>query len=248
MLNGVPTCFPNGVTNAQPGSFGAGVPFPYPAQYYSWFSDFDNFNALTTGSADWVLTGTNVAVANAQVSDAENGVLSFATAAADADGIFAQWHGGNATTDVAETFKFTAGKELWCSARFALSDVTDEAFLIGLAVADTTPIDAVDGVFFRKADLSTTLQLVSTITGPTSVSANLLTMVAATFYEVGYHYNGIDTVRAFLRGSDGTWNSVGSVNVSALPTTELAVTMALLNGSAGAKTASIDYLFIAKER
>lgn len=247
MLPGAPTQFTGGVGNSLPGSFGALVPFPYPAQYYSWFTDFDRFNALTTGSADWVLTGTNVAVANAQITDAENGILSFATAAVDADGIFAQWHGGNATTDVAETFKFTAGKELWCSARFSLSDVTDEAFLIGLAVADTTPIDAVDGVFFRKADLSTTLQLVSTITGPTVVSANLLTMAASTFYEIGYHYNGIDAVRAYLR-SNGTWESVGSVGVSALPTTELAVTMALLNGSAGAKTALIDYLFVAKER
>jgi hypothetical protein len=250
MLAGVPTCFPGGVTNAAPGSFGARVPMPYPAQYYTWFDDFDRFDGAATGAHDWMLTA--VGTSPVTVTDAANGQVLITTgSAADGNGASAQYAGMNTIATVAEvveSFKFTAGKELWFSTRFQISDATQSELMIGLAIADTTPLDATDGVFFYKADDATTLQLVSKIATPLSASANLLTVVAATWYEIGFHYNGVDTITAYLAQSDGTWNSVGSVGISALPTTELAVTFGFWTGTTAAKTALIDYIFAAQER
>lgn len=250
MLQGVPTLYPNGVSNAAPGSFGAGVPMPWPPQYYTWFEDFDAFraDAATTPVAygDWLVTGTG---GSAAVADAFGGILAISSGASDTNAFYAQWQGGNAAS-VAETFTFVAGKELWFASRFRLvADVTDEAFILGLAVADTTPIDAADGVFFLKADGSTTLTIQEKIATPLSVSANLQTMVAATWYEFAFHYNGIDAIKVYKGGnSDGTWSQVASIAVTALPTTELAVTVGLLSGANNDKTAEIDWIFCARER
>lgn len=249
-ITGVPTLNPAGFTNAAPGSFGARVPVMWPPQFYSWFDDFDAFraDAATTPVAygDWLISGTG---GSASITDAFGGQLAISSGATDTNAFYAQWQGGNAAS-VAETFKFTAGKELFFAARFQLvADVTDEAFIIGLAVADTSPISAVDGVYFQKADGSTTLSLVSSITGPTTLSDGIATLVAATWYEFGFHYNGVDAINAYQGGGqDGTWNFVGSVGIGALPTTELAVTIGLLSGATGDKTALVDWISVTAER
>jgi len=257
MGNFVPTVFPGGVTNADIDSFGARVPMPWPAQYYEFFTDFDRFNqnAATTPVAygDWVVTliDAGAGTTSGAVSDAANGVLLITTAGNEDDGLMAQWQGGKGTADtpaVAETFTFVAGKRVWFAARFQMSDVTQSDFIIGLAVADTTPLDAADGVFFLKVDGSAVLTLQEKIATPLTASANLVTLVAATWYDVAFEYNGVDAVTAYLKDSTGVWNSVGSVGVTALPTTELAVTFGFQNGEAAAKTCQIDYIFAARER
>lgn len=253
MLPGVPSVYPAGVTNALPGSFGALVPMPWPAQYYTFFDDFDAFRAAPAGTAgaDWLITP--VGTSPITLADALGGHLLITTgSAADGNGNTAQWAGdkGAGTALAAlETFDFTPGKELWFATRFQISDATQSELMIGLVVNSTTLLTAADGVYFFKADDATALQLVSEIATPASVSATLIpVMVAATWYEVGFHYNGIDTVRAYLRDTDGTWNSVGSVGVSALPTTELAVSFGFWTGTTAAKTCLIDYIFAAQER
>jgi hypothetical protein len=222
---------------------------PWPAQYYTWFDDFSRFfiDAVVADGAhgDWLISGTG---GSAVIADDANGILAISSGASDTNAFYAQWQGGN-DASVAETFKFAAGKRVWFAARFALvADVTDEAFIIGLAVADTSPIDAADGVFFLKADGAATLALVSRIVTPVEETDTLLTMVADTYVEVGYEYNGVDKITAYLKGSDGTWSPVGHVGVTALPTTELAVTIGLLSGANGDKTAEVDYIFAARER
>lgn len=252
MLSGAPTQFPGGVGNSLPGSFGALVPFPFPAQYLQFFDDFTSFRAAAAGTAgaDWLITP--VGTSPITLADQVNGEILITTgSAADGNGNTGQWAGdkgaGTALAAV-EPFKFIPGKEAWFATRFQISDATQSELLLGLTIADVTPIDASDGVFFYKADDATTLQLVSRIVTPASASANLLTVAAATWYEIGFHYNGVDTVRAFLRATDGTWNSVGSVGVSALPTTELTVTFGFWTGEAVAKTCRLDYIFAAQER
>lgn len=252
-ITGVPTLNPAGFTNAAPGSFGARVPTMWPPQYYSWFSDFDRFDArvVGTGLGEWLKTVVEAGAGDstAVVSDAFGGVLLITTAGNEDDGVMVQWQGNNATSDVAETFKFTAGKELFFAGRFQMSDVTQSDFIMGLAVADTTPLDAADGVFFIKPDASAVLSLTSVATGPLTATDTLATLVAATWYEFGFHYNGVDAINAYQGGnSDGTWNFVGSVGISALPATELAITFGFQNGEAAAKTCSIDWISVTAER
>jgi len=244
-MQGVPTLYPNGVSNAATDSFGARVPMPWPAQYYTWFDDFDRFNAAASGTADWLATLTNTLITGAQVNDAQGGILTITNTAADDDAFFAQWMGQNAsaTGGVAETFTFQAGKELWFAARFNLAEVIQSDFIIGLAIADTTPLDATDGVFFLKTDGAATLALTSKIVTPVTASVTVATLVNNTFVEVAYHYNGIDTIQAYVNNAPA-----GRLGVTALPTTELALTLGLQNGEAVAKTANIDWMFCARER
>jgi hypothetical protein len=247
MLQGVPTLYNNGVTNAAPGSFGALVPMPWPPQYYTFFNDFDRFNGAATGVFDWLVTGTGSAVP--VVGDAFGGVITITTGATEDNATNIQWHGCNAGTDIAETFTFVPGKELWFGTRFQLADVLQCDLAIGLAVAGATAVSIADGVWFGKLDGSAVLTLNSAIATPLTASANIATLVAATWYEFGFHYNGVDAIKAYQGGGEaGTWNYVGQVGISALPTTELAVTMALQTGETGAKTALVDWLFASRER
>jgi hypothetical protein len=250
----VPTVFPGGVTNADADSFGARVPMPWPAQYYTFFDDFDRFvqDMATTPVAygDWLVTiiDAGAGTTSGVIDDVANGVLLITTAGNEDDGLMAQWQGGNAAS-VAETFTFVANKRVWFACRFQMSDVTQSDFICGLAIADTTPLDAADGVFFLKVDGSAVLTLQEKIATPLTASANLVTLVAATWYDVAFEYNGVDAITAYLKDStSGVWNAVGSVGVTALPTTELAVTFGFQNGEAAAKTCQIDYIFAAKER
>lgn len=246
-MQGTPTLNPvAGFSNAPLGSFGAKFPTPlWPGSFYTWFSDFDRFDAVASGKGDWLATLTNTLITGAQVSDAFGGVLSITNTAADDDAFFAQWQGMNASTSgaVAETFTFVAGKELFFACRFQISDATQTDFIIGLAVADTTPLDAADGVYFLKADGAATMALVEKIATPVTSSATVATITAATWVEAAFHYDGIDGVRAYIDG-----NYAGNVGISALPTTELAVTFGLQNGEAVAKTALIDWIYVARER
>jgi hypothetical protein len=250
----VPTVFPGGVTNADIDSFGARVPMPWPAQYYTFFDDFDRYNPdmATTPVAygNWLTTiiDAGAGTTTVEITDAANGVMLITTAGNEDDGAMLQWQGGNAAS-VAETFTFVAGKRVWFACRFQMSEVTQSDFICGLAIADTTPLDATDGVFFIKADGAATLALTEKIVTPLSESVTVATLVAATWYDFAFEYNGVDAITAYLKDStSGVWNAVGKVGVSALPTTELAVTVGFQNGDANARTCLIDYIFASKER
>lgn len=247
-MQGVPTVFPNGVTNAQLDSFGARVPCEWPPQLYTFFTDFDKFNAAlgATGLADWLNTpSTAGAGTSSVVTDAFGGILLITLPSASDDfGNSYQWLGGNALADVAETFIFTPGKELWFAARFALSEVVQSDLIIGLAVATLQPITTAptDGVFFIKSDGSAAMSLRSSLaSSATNVAVGSL--VAATFVEAAFHYNGIDKISAFING-----NPAGSMGITTLPITELAVTFGVQNGDTAARTASFDWIFASRER
>lgn len=251
MLQGVPTLYPNGVSNAAPGSFGAGVPMPWPPQYYTWFSDFDRFFGLAdSNQADWLTTA--VGSSTIGVIDAFGGQIQVTTGATENDGITAQWQGMNpdaaTPAQVAETFLFEAKKELWFAVRFKVNDVTQTDLVIGLVAATTTPMDPVDGVYFSSVDGSAALLLAAETAAPLSASDTLFTMADDTWYEVGFHYNGIDAINAYRGNTDGTWSLVGSLGVTVLPTTELAMTFGLLTGEDVANNALIDWILCSRER
>lgn len=245
----VPTVFPGGVTNAQSDSFGARVPLPWPPQYYTFFDDFSRFLGAASGVADWLTTLIDVGTGTTSVAlqDAFGGIVRITTAGNEDDGAMVQWEGAN-SADVAETFTFVAGKRSWFAARFRMSSVTQSDFIIGLAIADTTPLDASDGVFFLKPDGSAVLSLTSKIVTPVTASVAVGTLVATTWYEFAFEYNGVDAINAYVKLSDGTWGGAGSIGITALPTTELAVTFGFQNGEAAAATCDIDWIFACRER
>ncbi len=230
---GVPTRFPFGVTNAKFQENMGDMGQLDPTKFHTYFNDFDRYAA-----ADWVITTTEAGAGDATeaLADADGGVLLITNDAASGDNDFFQ--------TVAETYTFTPGKRLFFKSRFKVSDATLTSFVMGLQVRDISPLAVSDGVYFLKSTGSTAVSFILAKTSTLTTQAAVYTCVADTYMELGFYYNGVDKVTAF-NANAGIYTQTTLTN---LPTTELTVSFGIQNGEAVAKTMSIDYLFVAKER
>lgn len=227
------TRFPNGVTNVADNALFADMVQPDPTKFHTFFDDFDTYAA-----GDWVVTETQAGATQA-LTAGDGGLLLLTNSAADDDLVALQ--------KTPAAFTFTAGKKTFFSCRFKVSDATQSDVVIGLQVVDTTPLDVTDGVYFLKADGSTAISVVcrkNATTGSTSASS-IATLANDTFIELGFAYDGEGKVFYEVNG-----NVVGSLDASSayLPDTDCTVSFAIQNGEAVAKTMTVDYIFVAKER
>lgn len=204
-----------------------------PSMYHVWFDDFDKYTA-----ADWTITTTEAGAGSATeaVSDADGGVLLITNDDADNDADFFQW--------ASETYTFTAGKKLFFKARVKVSDATQSDFVLGLQITDTTPLDVTDGVFFQKDDGDANLDVHVEKDGTATSSTAVHTVVDDTWMVLGFAYNGLDAVDFFVDDA-----RVATLAVANLPDDEeLTISFGIQNGEAAAKTMSVDYILVAKER
>jgi hypothetical protein len=81
-------------------------------------------------------------------------------------------------------------------------------------------------------------------TGSNTATA-ITTLADDTFIELGWYYDGQSTIAYEVNGT-----VLGSVSGSSsyLPDTTCTVSFALQNGNAVARTMTVDYIFVAKER
>lgn len=227
------TRFPNGVTNVADNALFADMVQPDPTKFHTFFDDFDTYAA-----GDWVVTETQAGATQA-LTAGDGGLLLLTNTAADDDLVALQ--------KTPAAFTFTAGKKTFFSCRFKVSDAAQSDVVIGLQVVDTTPLDVTDGVYFLKADGSTAISVIcrkNATTGSTSASS-IATLANDTFIELGFAYDGEGKVYYEVNG-----NVVGSLDASSsyLPDTTCTVSFALQNGEAVAKTMTVDYIYVAKER
>lgn len=206
-----------------------------PTQLHTYFNDFDSYVA-----GNWVVTETQAGATQA-LTDADGGVLLLTNSAADDD--------LNALQKVGESFRFESGKKLFFKARFAVSDATQSDFVMGLQITDTTPLAVTDGVYFRKDDGDANLDFV-VVKDSTASTATAITAVSnATYITVAFYYNGVDEV-VYAASTDNNNPTIrGKLATTNLPNDEdLTISFGIQNGEAVAKTMSIDYVFVAKER
>lgn len=227
------TRFPNGVTNVADNALFADMVQPDPTKFHTYFNDFDTYTA-----GDWTVTETDAGATQA-LTAGDGGLLLVTNTAADDDLVALQKNPA--------AFTFTAGKKTFFSCRFKVSDATQSDLVIGLQVVDTTPLDVTDGVYFLKADGSTAISVIcrkNASTGSTSASS-IATLANDTFIELGFAYDGEGKVYYEVNG-----NVVGSLDASSsyLPDTTCTVSFAIQNGEAAAKTMTLDYIYVAKER
>jgi hypothetical protein len=117
-----------------------------------------------------------------------------------------------------------------------LSEVTTQGLFFGLSVLDTsltasgdiTMTDAI-GFYAKTADTAKLYGAISTSSTPV-VSANLQTMVAATYYQLECRINGVSSVEFFV---NGTKTAATATALLSLPTVALAFSIAY---AANAKT------------
>lgn len=241
-MSHTPSRFTHGVTTVAKsdplGMFG----MPDPTKWHTFFDDFDRFVA-----ADWTITTVEAGAGSATeaLTDADGGVLLITNDAADND--------SDEFQKVGESFLLEAGKQAFFKARFKVSDATQSDFLIGLAVTDTTLLGAVDGdgvtdgIFFSKEDGDANLDISvqkNTTTGQNRATA-IATVVSDTYLVVAWYYDGKGNLQYYV---DGVHKGTLDASSTYLPDTELTVSFALMNGEAVAKTMSLDYIFVAKER
>lgn len=227
------TRFPYGLTNVGETDLFADMVQPDPTLFHTYFNDFDTYTA-----GDWTVTETDSGATQA-LTAGDGGLLLITNTAADNDLVALQKNPA--------AFTFTAGKKTFFRCRFKVSDATQSDLIFGLQVVDTTPLDVTDGIYFLKADGAATVDFIcrkNASTGSTSAAA-VATMANDTFIELGFYYDGQSKVAYEVNGS-----VLGSLDASStyLPDTTCTVSFALQNGEAVAKTMTVDYVYVAKER
>lgn len=206
-----------------------------PTQMHTYFTDFDTYTA-----GEWTVTETQAGATQA-LANVDGGVLLLTNSAADND--------LNALQKVGESFKFEAGKKLFFKARFAVSDAIQSDFVAGLQITDTTPLAVTDGVYFRKHDGDANLDFVVIKDSTASTATAITTVANNTYLTVGFYYNGVDEVVYAASVDNNNPTVLGKLAVTNLPDDEeLTISFGIQNGEAVAKTMSIDYIFVSKER
>ena len=166
-----------GVSTSAPTFLFGNCPHPTNARTNLYFNDFNTYAA-----GDWTVTtgGTGTSA----LIDANGGQIAITTDAASAD--------IQANQLVKKTFAFTANSQFWFGINFKLSHATNSAFMAG--VSNTfAALGPTDGVYISKVAGSAVTNLIVRAGSSTSATLLLGTLVADTFYSMGFYYNGSAT-------------------------------------------------------
>jgi len=234
------THFTSGVTNVSNAGSGGKLKLPDPIKFHQQTLDFDEYAA-----GDWTITTVEIGTGSATeaLTSADGGVLLLTNAANDNDFDSLQWAGGTGSTY--ESYLFDASKDFFFKCRVKINDATQSEMIVGMHIADTTPVAGIsDGIYFFKDDGSTTVSLVVT-KNSTATTTSAGTMADDTWTTLGFYYSTKD--RKFYIYKDNV--HVGtSVNTNAPDDEEICLSFTIQNGEAVVKTMSIDYLSVGKER
>tara|TARA_R110000824_G_scaffold10331_4_gene45762 strand:- start:987 stop:1676 length:690 start_codon:yes stop_codon:yes gene_type:complete len=229
----MPTHFSSGVSNTSAGDPLYEFGMLDPTKWHIFFDDFDT----TPIAAQWTLTATSAGSGTSAITvpDADGGLARITTAANENDGIFAEW--------ISESFLLESGKKTFIKTRFQVGDAIQSDLIVGLHSTDTTPLDAAMRFAFVSEDASASVFFNSDNNTTDSDSSSLATLADDTFITLAVYYDGVTTIKCFA--NDALINTMTSITV---PAAEMAVGFGYLNGAAGAETADVDYILVAKER
>jgi hypothetical protein len=232
------TRFPEGVNNLAVGSIFNDLPFPSELGYHVFFDDFDSY----TAGDRWTVTETDAGAGQA-LTPGDGGIIALANSATDN-------HIDQIQT--VANFDVVLGKKLFIQARFALDDVVESDFAIGIqnVMADgTTLATATDGVFFLKPDAAATLNFhfrqSNADAAHAATVAGIATLVNNTYVVVAAYYDGGDRCYYAINGVIGGYLTIATTHI---PNLTCGVVASLKNGEGAAKTALIDYIYVAAER
>lgn len=226
-----PSRLPNGLSTATTGTAFENCIIPGPLTTQSYVNDFDVFTA-----GDWVVTETNSSATEA-IANAALGQLVITNTAA--------------VNDIAQIQKAQAfivlnsAKPYWLQARFNASDATTQAVAVGLQSVNTDGSLSTNGVFFLKANGSTTLTAIQKLNN-TATTVGTTTMADGTMVTVGLAYDPQKNVTSFYV-NDVISSTLDSAS-SSLPTVVLAPTAVIKAGAAAAKTMNLDYIAFVQAR
>lgn len=237
---------------------GVSTDFPYqplanygqhnPFFYHTWQDDFD---AL---SASYTATKTGVGTIASAAGD--GGSMLFTTAALAADLASLQLPSAG--------FSYTAGKKMFFLTRLQVSDAVNAAFNVGLIQTTATPFTVTDGIYLNKATGSASNLAINSMVGSVlttvAIPTAAYTLANATNIDLGFYVDRNGNIMAFVGAqlvgfiaqSGSTTNLARGPAATNTPATitgaNLNLTVAVQSGSASAKTMSVDFVMVAKER
>ena len=228
----MPTHFRGGVSNALYGENLFQFGMLDPTKYHVYFNDFDEYVV-----GDWTLTTVEAGGSSASeaLTDTDGGCLLITNDTNEDDSDFFQ--------KIGESFKWASTKDMFFKARFKISDATQSDFVMGLQITDTAPMDVTDGLFFTKADASTSISF--RVEKDNTATSTTVGTCTTSFMVLGFHYKASDGLfHIFMDDVEiGT-----SVSTNAPDDEELTVSFGIQNGEAVAKTMTLDYIFVALAR
>ncbi len=229
------TRFPLGVSDQQEGTIFNSVPFPTNA-WMNWYEYFNDFMTYLAG--EWTITNANGGTL--ALLDEAGGILRVTNGATAAWLVSAQ--------KIGNAFLPVIGKRFAARVKIRTSDAVNGAVLAGLALTDTTPLDATDGIFLIKADASAAvlLTVAQAAAGGNRETLALGNMVANAFFTMDLFYDGVDRLYVAVNGA-----VIGYLpfNSTFIPDTPITPTFFRSNGAAGASTTlDIDTLWFGQER
>lgn len=223
--------FPNGLSTARSRSPLGNYTHPDETDQHLWMNDFDAYVA-----GDWTITVVGTSTPALVAGD--GGLLGITTSATSADSTFMQ--------QTIATFTFETAKPAWFAARLKVSTLAT-TMVVGLQVIDTTPLSVTDGIYFLSTTATgavTGICRKNATTGSTSVTG--ATLVADTYTELAWYWDGKDTVTFYQ--DKIAFGSATGVAASYLPDTTCTVSFGIQTDSANARTMTVDYLMAAKSR
>lgn len=213
------------------------LPIGQEPDYVVYFNDF--IKEADYAAADWTITTVELgagAATEALAADELGGALLITNDAADNDSDELQLTQDN--------WKLSAGKRLWWEMRVKVSDATQSDLFLGLATTDTTLIaGTTDSVSFRKDDGSASLYFVTEDNTTETSTTGVATLANDTYVRLGFYWDGISRVRAYVNRA-----LVATHTANIEQTNKMAISMALQNGEAAAKTMTVDYIYCCMER
>lgn len=204
---------------------------PDETDQHLYFTDFNAYSAT-----DYTITVVGSSTPALVAGD--GGLLGITTSASSGDSAFLQ--------KTIASFTFETGKPMWFGCRFKVSTLATTV-VFGLQVIDTTPLDVTDGIYFLSTTATgaiTGIVRKNATTGSTSAAVGSL--VADTFTELGWYWDGKDTVAFFQEGVQKS--SVTGVAANYLPDTTCTMSFGVQTDSANARTMTIDYFAASKSR
>ena len=211
------------------------------------FEHFDDFIAYTSATdVPWVDTFVGTGT-NSVLADEPFGAIAMVTTGADNDANQIQWQ--------TENFTLATGKKAWFKTRLKVNDATQCDLLFGLAVLDTTLLGSTlgdgvtDGMFFYKDDDVTGVKFscqkdaTSGQLSPVSVST-----LDTSYHTYGFEWDGLRYVTIFVDDVQVGTADLTTTASTYLPDTPVTISLAVVAGSAAARTMTVDYVLAAIER
>lgn len=214
----------------------SGLPIAEGPELCSYFNDFIASQDYAAG--DWTINTTEAgsgAATEALAADEKYGALLITNDDANDDVNNLQMN--------EENWKLESGKQVWYETRVKVSDADDVDMFVGLAITDTSVRDASDRVGFSLADGSAALSCVNAKDSTATTTSSIATLADDTYVVLGLHWDGKSKIEFYVN------RGLVATHTTNVPDDEnLAVSINLQNGSAAAKSMSIDYIYVAQER